>query len=367
MQAGNAGVAEASFRQTIEMQPEHTGALNVYGILLAQRGRLEEAEQYLERAVKAGGKSEVTFFNYALVLRAQKKPLEALEQFSRALALNESVAQTWNGRGATYIDLARYQDAVADFDRAVAIEPNFADAHFNKGRALAELRHSAAALASFDRAIALQPQFAPAWVGRGYALHGTGRGDEAFTAFERAMAMNPRLPGAWDGRGKIMLDRNLASDALSDFDKAIELQPDYAEAWISRGRALFELDRYQEALAAFERALSLKPLTLAYTNMAYALADLGRLDESMEAVRKAIEIDPGFTGSYFMLAEAKRFTPGDPDLAAMEALNAGSSTLAFEDRMLLDFALGKAYRDIKDYRRSIEHLLAGKFFKAVHN
>ena len=34
MQAGNAGAAEASFKQTIEMQPEHTGALNVYGICL---------------------------------------------------------------------------------------------------------------------------------------------------------------------------------------------------------------------------------------------------------------------------------------------------------------------------------------------
>ena len=164
--------------------------------MLAQRGRFEEAEQYLKKAVKAGGKSEVTFFNYALVLRAQKKALEALEQFGKALALNELVAQTWNARGATYIDLDRYADAVADFDRAIAIESNFADAHFNKGRALAELRLYAAALASFDRAIALQPQLAPAWVGRGYALHGTGRGDEALAAFERAMAMNARLPGA---------------------------------------------------------------------------------------------------------------------------------------------------------------------------
>ena len=81
---------------------------------------------------------------------------------------------------------------------------------------------------------------------------------------------------------------------------------------------MIELDRYQEALAAFDRALSLKPVALAYTNMAYVLADLGRLDELMKAVRKAIELDPGFTGNYFMVAEAKRFSPGDPDLAAME-------------------------------------------------
>ena len=43
----------------------------------------------------------------------------------------------------------------------------------------------------------------------------------------------------------------------------------------------------------------------------------------------------------------------------MEALAAKSDGLSKTDRMQLDFALGKAYADLKDYRRSFRHLLAG--------
>ena len=47
----------------------------------------------------------------------------------------------------------------------------------------------------------------------------------------------------------------------------------------------------------------------------------------------------------------------------MEALAAKSEGLSKTDRMQLDFALGKAYADLKDYRRSFEHLLAGNAAK----
>ena len=43
----------------------------------------------------------------------------------------------------------------------------------------------------------------------------------------------------------------------------------------------------------------------------------------------------------------------------MEALAAKTEGLSKTDRMQLDFALGKAYADLKDYPRSFKHLLDG--------
>ena len=47
----------------------------------------------------------------------------------------------------------------------------------------------------------------------------------------------------------------------------------------------------------------------------------------------------------------------------MEALAAKTDGLSKTDRMQLDFALGKAYADLKDHDRSFEHLLAGNAAK----
>ncbi len=47
----------------------------------------------------------------------------------------------------------------------------------------------------------------------------------------------------------------------------------------------------------------------------------------------------------------------------MEALAAKHEGLSRTDRMQLDFGLGKAYADVKDYSRSFKHLLAGNAAK----
>ena len=47
-----------------------------------------------------------------------------------------------------------------------------------------------------------------------------------------------------------------------------------------------------------------------------------------------------------------KFSLGDPHLAAMEAIAAKTEGLSKTDRVHLDFALGKAYADLKDYPRS---------------
>src|SRR5208282_2190995 len=57
------------------------------------------------------------------------------------------------------------------------------------------------------------------------------------------------------------------------------------------------------------------------------------------------------------------FAPGDPHLAAMETLAAKIEGLSKTNRLWLDFALGKAYADLRDYPRSFKHLLAANASK----
>ncbi|MGB6921358.1 MAG: sulfotransferase, partial [Methylovirgula sp.] len=130
-------------------------------------------------------------------------------------------------------------------------------------------------------------------------------------------------------------------------------------AYSNRGIALYELKRLEEALVSYEKAIALKPdFADVYNNTGYVLQELGRLDEARAAFLKAIDINPMSAGAYFNLAGSKKFAPGDPHLAAMQQLAAKPEGLSETDHIQLDFALGKAYADLEDHRRSFEHLLA---------
>jgi protein O-GlcNAc transferase len=119
MQARDVVAAERAFNQTLQLQPRHLGALNMFAALLAMQNRFEEAERYARLALNEDPTSDATFYNYGIILKSLKRPAEALERFSQALKINPSVAVTWNNRGTVFNDLKRYDDAIGDFDTAI--------------------------------------------------------------------------------------------------------------------------------------------------------------------------------------------------------------------------------------------------------
>ena len=259
MQARDIAAAEQAFRGVLQLQPRHVGALNLFAVLLISLGRFEEAERYARLALDEDATSDVTLYNYGLILKALKRPAEALERFNQALKINPSIASPWNNRGTVFNDLRRYDDAVGDFDRAIQLDPQYAEAYFNKGKSFTLLK----------------------------------RLDDASSAFERALALRPNLAEAWLGRGNVFCKRKQYTDAFAAYDRALSLKAELAEGWLGRGNAFQEVRRYQEALAAFERAATLKPdLIEAWIGSGEMLARLKRHEEAARAYARVLEIDP---------------------------------------------------------------------------
>jgi protein O-GlcNAc transferase len=127
LQARRVTEAERLFKQLLSVEPKHVPSLNLLCILLMTFGRFEEAESYAQRALNEDATSDVTFYNYGLILKALKRPKEALERFNQALVINPTVAESWNNRGTVFNDLRRYREAIADFDKAISIDSKYAD------------------------------------------------------------------------------------------------------------------------------------------------------------------------------------------------------------------------------------------------
>jgi tetratricopeptide (TPR) repeat protein len=322
LQAGQLEDAERLFKKTLRLQPRHVPALNLIGVVLTQLKRYGEAEQYIKRAIQENANSDATFYNYGVILKALKRNEEALEQFNKAIAINGSVADTLNARGEVLLNLGEAEKALQDFDKALAINPRFLDALINKARALPE-EEAKTALGIVEQALKLQPNRALAWLARANILHGLNRFDEALDSFARSLALQPDLVEAWLGRGDTFGDMRKLDEARESYEKALSIDDKNSAAQLALGSHFLEV---------------------------------GRIDDARQLFRKSIEHEPG-GGAYWNLCSTKKFKAGDPDIAAMEAL-ATQQGLLKRNRMFLDFALGKAYADIGEHRRSFEHLLA---------
>lgn len=138
---------------------------------------------------------------------------------------------------------------------------------------------------------------------------------------------------------------------------ALLLRPEDAESHRVLGAILLWQNRADEAMSSLEESLRLGPENpRTYKKVAQALAATGRMTDALAADRKALELQPKYAGALAHLASLKRFTSRhDDDLSAIEELAADSAT-ADDDRVLLLFALGKAYEELGSYDRAFECL-----------
>ena len=162
--------------------------------------------------------------------------------------------------------------------------------------------------------------------------------------------------------GTLLLDLDRVDEAAAAAERGLALEPANHDIVNMMGRIAFERHDHAGAEAWYRRALELKPdLSDALNNLGNALKEKGKLDEARAAFVKSLS-STRCLGRLCQLRGFGEIPADNPHLKLMQAI-AGQHALSDTDRMQLDFALGKAYADIKDHARSFEHLLSGNALK----
>jgi protein O-GlcNAc transferase len=334
MQTGKLDAAERLLKQTIELQPGHIPALNVFSIFLARQGRRKEAERYMRLALAAyervlqhtpnladawlgrgqvlsqlgrnaeaidsldraiASRPELTHVHLlrAKLLADLGRREQALDGVDRLLAIAPKLAEAWLGRGNILFELRRYTKALDAYERALALKADLPEAWLGRGNILNELKRYDDALAAYDKALVSSPQFAGAWLGCGNVLSALKRYDDALAAYDKALASAPDIAEAWLGRGNLLNMLNRYDEASIAFDRALALFPEFAEAWLGRGNVLFAFKQYNDALCAYDKALAIRnDLAEAQLGRGNVFAVLKRHEEAVRAYAAVLRIDP---------------------------------------------------------------------------
>jgi tetratricopeptide (TPR) repeat protein len=120
---------------------------------------------------------------------------------------------------------------------------------------------------------------------------------------------------------------------------------------------LQEQGRLDEAITSYQKAISIKPdIAEAYYNLGTVLKGRGKLNEAVTSFQKAISIKPDFAEAYRSLSTSRKFTDISETLGIKVTL---SNAKTDNDKMHLNFALGKAMLDIKHDSDAFQYFLEG--------
>jgi TolB-like protein/Tfp pilus assembly protein PilF len=161
---------------------------------------------------------------------------------------------------------------------------------------------------------------------------------------ERALALEERLPRAHVALGLLRhrFDYDWAG-AERSLKRAVELNPNQVDALAFYAELLYLSGRRDEGLAMFRHAAAVDPFHPDHNvGFAFALLNLGLLDESVRQFRKALDLEPGSILARFWLAETLA-AQGRRDEAVVEYLAFLGGSLAPAGAAAVTEALKRTY------------------------
>jgi tetratricopeptide (TPR) repeat protein len=326
-----------------------------------QTEQLDRAIVSAQRAVTANGTSAQCWHDLGVLYQLRGDLADSYTAFQRAVDIDPAFASAHNNLGNTLVRMGDNQRAVQSYRHAIERDPGLMAAHANAAAALHVLGRNAEALLHARRAVEIEPSSSAARITAAFIEGAVSGYDVALAQIDALLASEPGNPNAIAARAYCLLRLERFAEALTTARDGLALRPNYGLFLESLGCALRGLGRSEEALAAFDRAYELGHDRAAILVLkASGLLEIGRLDEARHALEAALEITPDLPGAWNTLAELLDFAPGDPALAKMESFLANSPNLrALEPRILMHFALGKAYRKAGDPDNAFRHFAAG--------
>ena len=190
-----------------------------------------------------------------------------------------------------------------------------------------------------------------------------GRFRDSETLLRRALELDPEFGAARANLATVLYRMNRSEEAIAELDHLIGDDPHNPTHANLKAAALGKLGEFEEAIALYEEVLRVAPRQpRVWTSYGHMLKTLGRTDAGIAAYRKAIEIAPGLGEAWWSLANLKLYRFDDAEVAAMQAALARGG-LSDDDRLQLEFSLGKAFEDRADAAAAFAHYDTGNLVR----
>ena len=232
----DSGEVEASIKllnTTIQERKDFAEAyLYLYHIYRAQ-GQIEKAAEILEEGMNNNPEHFAIVSTYGIFLVKEKMWDKGIEVLQKSLAIVDFDPEAHNFLGLAYWRKGENQKALEQYRKALALDDHdewiysnlgvFYLSIFGKSRKRADHSQS---MEYFKKAIELDPNMIAAYKGLGAAYRSIGRTREAISVWEKALELNPKDNFLVLNLGKAHLEIGRKAQALKYFENYLLLNND---------------------------------------------------------------------------------------------------------------------------------------------
>lgn len=308
--------AVAAFNQVLKLKPDEPKILAKRCIshfkLQNYEPALKDCELALQVADQRGQSlpDQAWYYRSAALFKLERLE-EALAAYDWATHIHRRDGRAWADRCQVLAALKQYSLAFQSCDRALQGDSDWGDSSPAIGWSqLAQLHRQLGdynqALKGYDKALAFAPKDPQLWSQQGILLDQLGEHQQAQASHGFAVTLAPTSSAALIQQCANANQLRQFETALASCEKAFqEGDGDWGEAgldfaWSQRGTALIGLGRFEEALTSIDRALALTPKDAhSWSARALSLWRLGRFDEALDAAVQGVEVDPQSSLAWF--------------------------------------------------------------------
>lgn len=362
---------------------------------LIQQARLPEALSALDALPVDKQESQMGLYMRAVCLRHLKQWGDAEKVLHRLIGLSPSYGRGFQELGHLYRDAGRPPEAVGAYATACHLNPALKASWLGQYKLLDHSR-SADRVAQVKERLDWLEALPPVLLASLDMLH-EGKLIKAEQLCRGFMQKNPQHIEGMRLLADIAIRHGVLEDAEFLLESAVAFDPDHQRARIDYVQALSKRQRYQQAseeakalleaspenpqfqslyaiqsmqLGDYQTALNLfdqileripqDPVT--HVSKGHALKTGGKTAEAVSAYQAAIDSQPMHCDAWYSLANLKTYRFDDDQIHTMLELDKNPH-LAGQDRVYLQFALGKAFEDKNEFDKSFFHYSKGNDIK----
>lgn len=343
-----------------KLKPEDVRAKIGLAQSFVSEGKIKEGEAEIDEALSRKPNSVE-----ALVLKGELRRLNkdldgAVQQFDKAVKVNDKNLLARLGRAASLIDLGKDQDAQADLDTVFRRVPKHPLASYLQALILAKKKDYAAAQETLQQAGRFLDNHMPSIFLRGAISYALNQYEQAVSNLERYTQAVPNNIRARKLLGATLVRKREAARAITVLEPLVTEETKDAQLLTLLGSAYMQVGKFNEGTKYFSRASEAAP-DVASIRMQQALGSLaqGESDAAVGQLENAINLDPEARQATVLLALVK-LRKRDFDGALIAARNLQKQ---MKDNPLADNLIGAAYLgkgDRKAARETFEAALRKK-------
>ncbi|XP_038701976.1 probable UDP-N-acetylglucosamine--peptide N-acetylglucosaminyltransferase SPINDLY [Tripterygium wilfordii] len=314
LQKQNTGrLAFDSFAEAIRLDPQNACALTHCGILYKDEGRLVEAAESYQKALKADASYKPAAECLAIVLTDLGTSLklagntqEGIQKYYEALKTDPHYAPSYYNLGVVYSEMMQYETALSCYERAALERPMYAEAYCNMGVIYKNRGDLELAIACYERCLAVSPNFEIAKNNMAIALTDLGtkvklEGDinQGVAYYKKALYYNWHYADAMYNLGVAYGEMLKFDMAIVFYELAFHFNPHCAEACNNLGVIYKDGDNLDKVVECYQMALSIKPnFSQSLNNLGVVYTVQGKMDIAASMIEKAIMANPTYAEAY---------------------------------------------------------------------